>query len=220
MGQCCNRCAPGHRCKPHRPRLIRAGAGRARIVRRALGDPGECGSAYASLVQASEGRTGNEPHTLTWCNQNDVEAWHVQAAVVAKLVRRAWNELLGLENGAKNWSASQRLNPSVTNYENAQNALPGPSMWQVFGAGACTQSTAEHVAVIRDGACQLEQLNAAIEQLGGKPVDRPHVPPPEPSPWDKLTGGLGSGLALVAAVAVVALVLSSRKSSERQSVDR
>jgi len=155
---------------------------------------------------------------LTWCNHKDVEAWNISAGVVAKLVRRAWNELLAVENKRQNWAASQRLNAAVTAYEAANNLLPGPSMWQVFGAGACTQSTAEHIAVIRDGACQLEQLNAAIEALGGKAVDTPHVPPPGHSPWDKMFSGLGSGLGIVALVVVAGLLLTRKQ--ETRSVDR
>ena len=72
--------------------------------------------------------------------------------------------------------------------------------------------------MIRDGACQLEQLNAAIESLGGKAIDRPYVPPPGPSPFDKMFAGLGSGLGIVALVVVAGLLLSRKQ--EPRSVGR
>lgn len=172
--------------------------------------PQGCGEAYANLVQASGGRTPEFPHgqlvpgsgvPSLWCNQTDADAWYSQARHVFGLVRGAWNALMEAENKAQNFDASRAVRDSVTSYETEHGRLKEPSVWMAFGAGGCSQAVADYIANIRNGACQLDLLNQALQRVGASPMPSPYVTPPSPGPFD-VTGIAGIGLALLAIFAL------------------
>lgn len=162
--------------------------------------PAGCGASYAdSLYNAGGGRTMDDPFDKPWCGQTDTEAWKAQADYVAGLVRAAWNALMARANAAREWTETTRLDASVTAYENEHATLPEPSFFHALGAGGCAGDAAAMQSNIRNGACQLEQLNTALARMGGSPIDVPYTPPPEPSP---LPWAIGGGIALAALVAL------------------
>lgn len=177
---------------------------------RSLRGPGDgCGERYESLLRAEGNRSLDQPIGFpgVWCNYIDVDAWNDQAGYVFKLVRRAWNALLEVENKAQDWTDSQALRAQVTSYESARAQLQPGSYWQAFGAGGCDKAVAAAISNIRDGACMLDLLQTAIERRGGSPVGVPSPPAPAPSPLSP--GTLTAGLGIVAAVALAAVLLPS-----------
>lgn len=178
--------------------------------------PEGCGLAYTDLVRATGGRTEQYPNgqlipesglPSLWCNQTDAEAWAAQAGAVFKLVRGAWNALMKAENEANDWTHTEALRASVTAYDQEYESLPEPSLWMAFGAGGCSKAVAAMIANIKNGACQLELLNRALQERGAG-----IVPAPAPGPTDG--GGVaaffgGAGTALV--VGALVFLLASRR---------
>jgi len=131
-----------------------------------------------------------------WCSEPDAELWYGQARHVSGLVRSAWNALVKIETDKGESTHTTALETPTTAYETGFDALPEPSVFMAFGAFDCAEAVQQYIGNIRQGACVLEQLNAALQSYGAGEVD----PGAADSGWIRKNGGW-----LIGGVAVVAL---------------
>lgn len=172
-----------------------------------MGAPPEgCGANYLHLVQAAGGLTKQFPHgemapgtgiPSLWCSEPQAQAWAAQAKHIFGLVRAAWDALMAAENKARDWTQTTAVRASVTAYEKDYADLPAPSFWMAFGLGGCADAVARMIANIENGACQLDLLNRALQNVGAGVVPGPFAPPPGTGFFDVQ----GIGLLVLAALA-------------------
>lgn len=207
-------------------RLYPAGA-----TRRPLGEvAAECGSRYLHLVNNGVGGTLKSPcrgesGVQIYCSDTDVNAWLASADHMFALVRTAWNAV-----AVANPAAAAALRPSVTRYEEefceaddkgvcTKILLPGGSWNPITGFAWNAQAAIKIAAHVANGACQLEQLNDALQSAGVKPENVPIQPAGGgggsiPDAAGGILGGLGSWALGAAAIAGVVMLLRSERRRE------
>jgi hypothetical protein len=136
-----------------------------------------CGDEHAKiLLRAADNRDADSPcGGGVWCGSADVAAWGAQEQHVFNLVRKAWNALKAEEHKTADYHRSDELHSSVQAYEEAHAALPDEDEYlgvsYAFGGfGNAEEAIQAFLNSISRGACQLELLEAALADAGGKPI--------------------------------------------------
>lgn len=136
---------------------------------------GTCGERYAHLVQVDGWGPSNPTGGKPWASEADVKAWLAVAKSLFDMVRARWNELITTENQRKDWTQSEKIRPSIVEFETSYAALPEPKWWQAAGQDA---ALAKVVQVAQAGACALELVEDANTAAGGSSMPVPYSPAP------------------------------------------
>jgi hypothetical protein len=177
---------------------------------------GQCGERYKHLLVV-DGNPSDTPCGLLTlagggCSMWHAKAWEARADEVWYLVRASWNRLVQMENERKSWADSTQLRAQVEEFERASAEMQRWS-WTGLATGELLafnkQVVASAINVISLGACALDRLNAAIENIGGGAGIEPGMSPETPSIFPS---GDGGGIMLIAAVGLAAFMfMESRR---------
>ena len=166
-----------------------------------------CGDRYLHLLIV-DGNPSDQPCGLATlagagCSVYHAQAWNKRADEVWYLVRESWNQLIRLENARGDWASSTALLAQVESFERASEQMMRWSWWGIAKGDVLTYNkevVASAIDVVRAGACTLERLADAIEQLSpGSTIEPGSSPTAEPNGWGT-SGLIILGLAAVAAM--------------------
>lgn len=131
-----------------------------------------CGDSLRHLLRTQEGRTPEDPCGL-FCWEGDEWTWVNVVRGIAIRTEREWNNLLSSEKrtGAGT-STSEELRPQVEQFMGEAKALP--SWLEVMTSGGLPGTIRErvnsHIALGQQGICVLENVQAAVSEVGGRPT--------------------------------------------------
>lgn len=165
-----------------------------------------CGDKYRYLIRNDRGKTWEDPCDM-FCSEFDYASWHRAAEGLVPRVVAQWGNLARLEwRQDKDKPIANSLRDQIAAYEAATRELRSPAgVLLLESAVAIGGFVDQAVAVMGDGACALENLDAAFEQLDER---IPEVPGVGRYPEDRGRGGtlldaLGDVAATVAVVGIL-----------------
>lgn len=160
----------------------------------------ECGADYAHLLTIPGGYDVEDPCGW-WCNEPVVSAWDTQATHVYSLYLTAWNRLIRAEREAGgDHSVSDAIIDQLELYDAEYAALPEPSGWMAFGAAGAQEAATAMATNVSAGACALDLVNRALEEVGGVPIEAGVTHKPGLSTGWKIAIGVGAVVAVGGAV--------------------
>lgn len=131
-----------------------------------------CGDTLLHLLRTPEGRTPDDPCGL-FCWEGDDWTWINVVRGVGIRTEREWNNLLAAEKrSGGGTNTSETLRPQVEQFMGAIKDLP--SWLEVMGSGGLPATIRERVnttiGIGQEGICVLENVQAAVASVGGRPT--------------------------------------------------
>ena len=189
-----------------------------------------CGSSYAKLLVTEDGKTPDDPWDW-FAGPLDYDAWYDVAHAIGREVFRRWNWVLSIEDKLSKLDNPQpsevyperdQLLYLLTEFSKALDELGHVLVDPILHPEWTWEPAIRRaIAAARDGACVLEQLDAATEYYDRPPLPQAQ-PPRKPGTGktdpddDKSGGGLGGVLMTGALVIGGVLLWRRHKHKERR----